>query len=297
MANAKEINRNEGTKEKFFLIGETGSGKTAQFLTLPGRKFIYVFDPSALNTLQGHDLEYESYCPDLLPLGAQSLTKGKSEGTKTGAAKEPTTYLEWEKDVESKLASGYFNQFDVIGFDSFTTFSDILMDRILWLNGRPGQQPQQDDWAAQMISIRNVVRTLTSLDKTLFFTGHVDLKQDEQTKRMVNQLLLTGQLRARLPLLFSEIYFCECRSSQSEIKYVIQTRPDRLNPKIRSTIRGLDMYHDVTIGDWSKPEDYGLGKVLRGLPASTAKGNQRPGVQSVHANQVAARVGQVVKGT
>lgn len=271
MPNAKEIARNGGTKEKFFLIGETGGGKTSQFLTLPGRKFIYLFDPSALNTLKGFDIEYEAFYPDLLPLGAQSLSKGKSEGAKTRAAQEPTTYLEWEKDFEGKLANGYFDGVDVIGFDSFTTFSDILMDRILWLNGRPGQQPQQDDWAAQMVSIRNVVRTMTALDKTLFFTGHVDMKQDDQTKRMVNQILLTGQLRSRLPLLFSEIYFCESRSSQNEVKYVIQTRPDRLNPKIRSTIQGMGMYEDVTIGDWSKPENYGLGKILRNRDAAAAK--------------------------
>jgi hypothetical protein len=292
MPNAREAARNENTKEKFFLIGETGAGKTSQFLTLPGRKFIYLFDPSALNTLKGHDVEYEAFYPDLLPLGAQSLTKGKSEGSKSRAAQEPKTYLDWEKDFEGKLDSDYFENYDVLGFDSFTTFSDILMDRILWINGRPGQQPQQDDWAAQMVSIRNVVRTMTAMNKILFFTGHVDMKQDEQTKRMVNQILLTGQLRSRLPLLFSEIYFCECRSTNSEIKYVIQTRPDRLNPKIRSTIQGLEMYEDVTIGDWKKPEDYGLGKVIRKLSAGKSGSN---GVQSLPPGKVATPNGQAAQ--
>jgi len=44
----------------------------------------------------------------------------------------------------------------------------------------------------------------------------------------------------------------------------VQTRPDRTNPAIRTTFKGLDMFHDVTIKDWDKPQDYGLGKLLKG---------------------------------
>ena len=54
--------------------------------------------------------------------------------------------------------------------------------------------------------------------------------------------------------------------------YYIQTSPDKLYPNIRTTFRGLDFWHDVTIRDFSKPTEYGLGALLKQagkLPAAT----------------------------
>lgn len=259
--NAKDATREQLGKEKFLVVGGTGSGKTTQFLTLPGKKFMYGFDPSMLNSLRGYDVDYEMFLPDVPNIAAQSLTKGKSDRPTAPGGSD--AYMLWEKDFTERDGDGFFDSYDVLGFDSFTTFSDMVMDRVLTLNGRSGQFPQQDDWGAQMITIQNVVRRLVGFNKTLFFTAHDELKQDDQTKRMINQILLTGRLRVKLPLLFSEIYHLESQSTAQEIKYVAQTRQDRLNPVIRCTLKGLDMFEDITIKDWNKPEEYGLGKILK----------------------------------
>jgi len=42
-----------------------------------------------------------------------------------------------------------FDNVDWIGYDSATLFLEIIMDRILYLNKRPGKQPEQADWAAR----------------------------------------------------------------------------------------------------------------------------------------------------
>ena len=55
MPNAKDSHAK--VAHKILILGKTGSGKTTQFLTLPGKKFIYLFDPNAILTLQdGSDL-------------------------------------------------------------------------------------------------------------------------------------------------------------------------------------------------------------------------------------------------
>jgi hypothetical protein len=261
MPNAKDITSEQVGKPKFLLVGPTGSGKTSQACTLPGKTFAYLFDPSALATLRGQDVEYEEFVPERLNLGAVSLSKGKSDPkTKTDA---PDIYTMWEKDFTIKQEEGYWDEIDNIVFDSFTTFSDIVMDRILFLNGRTGQFPQQDDWGGQMQTITNVVRTLTGMNKILLFTGHDEFRQDEASKRMQNTILLTGRLRVKVPLLFSDIWHMECVSTAGEHKYQAQTRPDKMNPAVRCTFRGLEMFHDMTIKDWSKPGEYGIGKLLR----------------------------------
>ena len=162
------------------------------------------------------------------------------------------------------VKTGGFDAYDNICFDSFTTFSDIVMDRVLQLNGRAGQFPQQDDWGGQMQTITNCVRTFVSMNKTLLFTAHDEFSQDKVTSRMQNIIMLTGKLRVKLPLLFSEILHLDCASTPTEIKYQAQTRPDRINPAIRCTFRGLEMFEDMTIKDWKNPKSFGLGRLLKG---------------------------------
>jgi hypothetical protein len=262
MPNAKDATEEQVGRPKFLLVGSTGSGKTAQMLTLPGKTFAYLFDPSALATLKGYDIDYEMFVPSRVNLGAISLSKGKSDPkTSTDA---PDIYTAWAKHADEMVSSGAFDAYDNICFDSFTTFADIVMDRILKLNGRVGQFPQQDDWGGQMQTITNCVRTFVAMNKVLLFTAHDEFKQDDATSRMQNIILLTGRLRIKIPLLFSEILHMDCASTPTEIKYQMQTRPDRMNPAIRCTFKGLKMFEDMTITDWKNPTKFGLGKLLKG---------------------------------
>jgi len=263
MPNAKQAHRK--AHEKFLLSGTPGSGKTAQFCTLPGKKFMYLFDSNALNTIIGQDIEYEEFLPDILSMDAVPLSKsGKAVAKRVVPGARADRYLAWEQDFEEKERTGFFNDIDWIGFDSLTTFGDIIMDYILLLNGRSGEFPQQDDYGPQMIALRNVFRSVTAMGPGIFVTAHEELIKDESSGRVMNQLLVTGKLRQRLPVLFSEIYHCECRSKANEEKFIIQTRPDRLNPNVRCTLPNLEMFHDVTIKDWSDPTKYGLGAIIAG---------------------------------
>ena len=262
MPNAKDF---QGGTEKFLVIGQTGSGKTTLFTTLPGKKFMYIFDPNALNSIQGQDIDYELFTPDVLDLKAKSLKKNVED--RATERLEPTTYVSWEQDFEWRIKSGFFNDYDALGFDSLTTFSDIVMDRIQFLNGRFGRQPEQDDWAAQINTIKKVIRAATSLPLNFFATAHKDLKQDQLTKKVEYQIVLPGQLRVKLPLLFSEIYNCDVvMNDKGKSEYRIQTKPDRYHPVARCTL-GLDQFADVTVPRGSKDNSqYGIGKILREHP-------------------------------
>jgi len=276
MPNAKDATLDNLGPNKSILLGYPGSGKTTQLLTLPGNTFAYLFDPSALASLRGYDIEYGEFVPDVVNLAAQSLTKGVGDPlTSLNLINAHEVYDEWENDFEKKVKERFFDPFDNIGFDSFTTFGDIVMDRILFLNKRPGRVPQQDDYGAQMGTIKNVVRTLVSLKKQILCTGHVDFVKDDVTGRVMNQPILTGKLRTRLPLLFSDIYYCECQSDAKQHKYVVQTRPDRFNPTVRCSLKGLEMYEDVTIANWNNPKEYGIGRLLRDARSRERAANSR----------------------
>lgn len=258
MANTKNLQGSD--HESVLLIGTPGSGKTTQFRTLAahGKMFLYVFDPNALSSLEGADIEYEMFSPDLLDINVRPLSN-KAKADRIIQADEPTTYPRWEKHFDEAYNSGFFDKFDYIGIDSFTTFSDAVMDRVLYLNGRLGKQPEQDDWSAQMITIQNVARTLSTLTKLFVATAHEEVRQDELTKRVFWQPVLTGRLRTRIPLLFSNIF--RCVSDQGQ--WFFDTVSDREHQYVRTSIKGLEPEIDVTIKDFERAGDYGLGAILK----------------------------------
>lgn len=236
-------------------------GKTTQFLTLPGKKFMYLFDPNARLSLRGHDVEFEEFMPDRINLSVQPLSKNvKGDKTTSHAS---TMYTEWEKDFDTKMKDGFFDQFDWLGMDSCTTFLDLIMDRILTLNGRYGTWPHQDDWGPQMIAFKNVVRAWTSMNKGIYFTGHLETKQDDNTKRIWEKPMMTGRLRDQIPLLFSDIFTLETETDKDgKPIYLLSTVNSRNQQFIRTSIRGLDPKQDVTI-DWKEPvEGQGLGGIV-----------------------------------
>ena len=259
MPNASNLARRK-PGSKILILGNTGAGKTTQFLTLPGKKFMYLFDPNAVLSIQGHDVDYEEFLPDNLDLGLTSLTKGK--GDVKSSMDGAKLYRSWEDNITEKIESGFFNAYDAIALDSFTTLSDMVMDGVLGINNRSGQWPQQDDYGPQMLTLTKIVRTLTSLNKCIYVTGHVEMKQDEVTKRIFQTPLMTGRLKAKLPLLFSEIFYAEAQTGRNnKVIYTLQTKPDRTNPIIRTTIMGTEVFEDVTL-DLSKSL---IGQGLGGL--------------------------------
>lgn len=256
------------TARRFLVVAKPGAGKTTQFLTLPGKKFAYLFDPNAMSSLEGYDVDCLEFLPRDLQLGLTSLSK---EGNKkadqikrTNKTAGAELYRAWEEDYEKRLQDRFFDQYDNIMFDSFTTLSDMVMDGILAVNGRAGQWPQIDDYGPQMLALTKIVRSLTSLGKTIYMTAHCQLKQDETTKRIVNEPLMTGQLKSKLPILFSDMLTLSVESDgKGNVAYVAQTRPDRYNEICRCSLRDVNFKEDITI-DWKRnPEGQGLGKLFK----------------------------------
>lgn len=247
---------------KFLMLGDTGSGKTTQLLTLPGKTFAYLFDPNAILSLRGSDIDYEEFLPDRLNLSVKSLSKDKG-GDKTTSHKN-SLFVEWEKDFDDKMNSGFFNDYDNVAFDSATTLLDLIMDRVLTINGRPGQWPQQDDYGPQMQVFINICRTLMSINKTIFMTGHLETKQDELTKKIFRGPMMTGRLKTKIPLLFSDIFVCEVENDgRGKIIHKIMTVPDRTTTTVRCSFRGLDPYEVVTLDFAKDLKDQGIGKLMR----------------------------------
>lgn len=259
MPNARDITVAE--PRKFLLLGDTGSGKTTQFLTLPGKKYAYLFDPNAKLSIQGHDIDYDEYLPTPVSAAVTSLKK-ESAGDKRSVTSS-TVYQKFESEFDERLKSGFFDPYQWIAFDSTTTLLDLIMDRVLTINGRFGQWPHQDDYGPSMIAFINLCRTVTAMGKGLYMTGHLETKQDDITKKITNRPMMTGRLVNKIPLLFSDVFYTDTDvDDKGKVVYRIQTVPNGMNRTIRTSIKGLEPFQNVTIDFHKTPIGQGIGGIL-----------------------------------
>lgn len=258
MPNARDVNGL--TEHKIFMLGYAGSGKTTQILTLPGKKYVHIFDQNALLSLRGHDIAYDTYMPDTIGAAAGSLTKGKGDKSSSTSS---DSYRRFESTFNERIQSGFFDQYDWICFDGATTLIDLTMDRVLTINGRFGQWPHQDDYGPVIVAFTNICRNVTAMGKSIYFTGHIETKQDDLTKKIQTQPMLVGRLVNKIPLLFSDIFVADVSvDEKGKPAYRIQTVPDAMTKTIRCSIKGLEPFESVTVDFTKPPEGQGLGGIL-----------------------------------
>lgn len=269
MPNAKDAG--DTAKDRILLIGSTGSGKTAQIWTLPGRKFAYIFDPNSMKTLQGCDLDYEEFYPEILELDA--TLKGFNKGTKDdkpATKREPTLYMRWVDDLNAKVEGGVLRDYDWLIIDSLTFLNKAVMDRQLFINGRYGDIEDLGDYRVVGSKLADLFGSIAGLREiNVLCTGHFQVFEDDKTKRIKTQISLPGKARNVLPLLFTNIWLCHTEESDDKkkpgLRYMVRTQPDpRGLTDIRNSIQGLELNEDVTIPSLTNAAagTQGIGRLL-----------------------------------
>lgn len=263
---------------KVLAVGEAGCGKTVQIATLPGRKFVYAFDPGTLPTLVTRkvDADVEEFLPDIATVDFS--LKGFNKGARSDASSrrkplEPAAYTSWEAHFNSWYDSGQLAAYDWICFDSLTLFVKAIMNRLLYLNNRYGDVEDLSDYRVVGNKLTSVFTAIASMKANLYVTGHLTTFQDETTKRITTQLGIPGASRDMLPKLFSNIWLLQA-AAEDKPGYTMLTRAEaRGFQALRTLIPDLPPRIDVTVKDWSRPENYGIGAVLKGakLPVAALK--------------------------
>lgn len=249
--------------ERILAVGAAGSGKTYQIRTLPGRKFVYFFDPAGKRSIQGADIDYEEFLPTATE--TDFTLKGFNKGAlsdKPKVKKEPTVYKRWEDDINSRYDSGFFLSYDWVIIDSLTLLSRSLMNRVLYLNNRYGDVEDLSDYRVVGNKLSDILVPLASMKVGLYMTAHLIERQNDITKRISTEIDLPGASRSILPKLCSQIW--ELRSTTDNARqYNMLTRAEpRGYAGLRTTIQGLEPVIDVTVKNPAQPEQFGIGAVL-----------------------------------
>lgn len=281
MPNAKDYK--DDTFNKILISSPVGCGKTTQFLTFPGRKFIYCFDHNALGALKGHEITYEQFLATKLNITVRPIPKGGASTTPAQSGEtrlKAQAYAQFEAHLMKSLDDGYFDSFDSIGLDSLTTLQDIALYDIQAREGRLDQPPHQDDYNLVKIQLSRIILTFCALDKPLLITAHTMYKQSELSSKMLEELIVPGMYKYTLPIPFDSHFRADYTINGDKKRFFLQSVKDNKNETLKSNIPGISGMQDVTIEDFNYPERYGIGKLLAEAKRNTASASTVPSSQS-----------------
>ncbi|MGI9489146.1 MAG: AAA family ATPase [Geminicoccaceae bacterium] len=256
-------------KSSWLLIGPTGSGKTTQFRTFPGKKFVYLFDPNAESSLKGIEYDKAEFFPEMGELDFMPRSIRKSGSIKRQGQRPKTVphqYIDWCNDINERWERGFFKQYDSVLLDSLTTFGKALMDATQHLQEDAGSEDMRTDYQLAGTRMTNALRQFMSLPCHILICAHNELMQDDLTGRLFRRILMPGSARAQVPLLCENVLITsvEIDRGTKQASYLAQTKPDRENPVCRTAIRNLDFQHDITIpaDKWRNPQGCGIGGLI-----------------------------------
>lgn len=187
----KETNLKHEAGYNCIVYGKSGVGKTYSIRTARKPVHIDSFDPGGTDVL--HDLiKKDIVIPDKRYEFEDPF--------------QPKAFARWMEQFDKRYNGGYFDYIGTYVLDSATTWAQCVMYYILNKDRRAGKQPFQQDWLPQMTYIENYCRKMLSMECDTILICHEDIDKDEMTGAIERAPLLTGKLKTRIPLLFSEIY-------------------------------------------------------------------------------------------
>lgn len=218
MPSAKDV-KPDSTFLKAFVCGDSGTGKSVFAGTFPKPIYLFNFDDAILSYM-GLDVEYEDY-----PLSAQGWVK-------------------FEKDFNAlrKLAKDDEFPYKTVVIDSITSWSDIAMERALSLD--PKRSPTGGPmWNVHYGMVKNLlegkVRQLLDLPANIVVIGHLTKLTDGETGSIIGiEPMLTGQLSAKVPAYFDEVYYATNKLVQGQTQFKLLTLAHG-HMKARSRLSGV----------------------------------------------------------
>lgn len=229
-------------KTNIFLIGPYRTGKTRCAIeTSPQPVLGHSFDPTGFDTVRNlHD-------------GVNFILDTQFEADDP---MRPTKFAQWDRVFRQMVRDKVFDNIGTYVLDSATTWTDAAMNAVLQKHGRAGQSPvskdwKQNDWTDQKTMIFNALAAILALPCNVIVTAHPTTFTDSVSGRVLSAPMLTGNLKDKVPLLFSFIFYSRATQTSTGIKYSLLTQPDGLynaGARIPSDVR-LEKFEEPNISN------------------------------------------------
>ena len=199
---AKEMTIGSVPLIKVFVLGGYGTGKSVFASTFPTPGFVMDFDDGMLS-YRGRDWDYETF-----------------EVSGKGWVKFETVYRHIKEAAES-------GKYKTIVLDSSTAMTDVAMERALQIDPKRSAEGGPI-WNVHYMIVRNLVgprlHNLLTFPCNIVVCGHWKVETDQKTGAIISvDPLLTGQLSAKVPGYFDEIYTAFTKMKEGKERYFLRT--------------------------------------------------------------------------
>ena len=226
----------QGTSHaKVLLLGPSGAGKTVAAATFPGKKLWLDFDnkiSSAANFYSQDKVMLESI--EVKQYGKMSIKPATGKPRMAQFQEDMAVYFKMH-DAKQKLP------FDTLIVDTITTLSDSLLEDYRYVSQTAVKRPNidqnsQSDYGLFATHFKQIIGRLLALECNVLFVGHTQMEQDEATGLRTNEILMPGQLKAKLGIYFEEVYFAKVNQKGER---VWQTQADGKTTFCRTQRRNM----------------------------------------------------------
>ena len=202
---------------KVLVLGDYGTGKSVFASSFPQPGYVFDFD-NGMVTYEGGDWLYDTFA-----------------ATAAG-------WVAFEKalpEVEKEIKAGNIK---TVVVDSLTSLGDCAMERAMQLDPKrsvEGGPIWNVHYQIQKNLVAPKIRRILSYPCNIVITGHWKVQQDAQTGSISSiDLLIVGDLSAKVPGYFDEVYAAGTTGMGSNLRYILRTAPYGLY-KARSRYSGV----------------------------------------------------------
>jgi len=239
---------NPSEQLKVLIYGDAGAGKTVFSCSFPGPVFVADFDGKVSSAAAHYrhvgesarveQIDYEDY-------------------TKRNEMDIP--FARWScklHELEQAAKTGEF-PYKTVVVDSLTFYADRCMEKVM--SDCPGiKGPQKGIPGLQHYGVLNptfkaqLARVL-ALPCHVVVTAHIEADKDELSGEIVYAPMLSGKLKAYIPILFPEVHRAYAETKAGVTKFLAQTKPDFKYKVIRSQIPGIANPYELSYESLAKP--------------------------------------------
>lgn len=226
---------------RLIILGEYGTGKTCCAMNCRFPVLLDSFDPGGTTS--------RLLTPYIKDHRILRMPIFERESLKT-----PKAFELYQAHFTKLINSGIFSKIGTYYPDSLTNLGDIIMYKVLHDDGKDTtDKPEWKHYLKQQLYLISIVKQWTALPCDVVTTGHIIPVRDEETDRTYYNMMITGKLSVKIPLLFNEIFIMLAKRTSTGTSYQFQTTSDN---KYKARTR-------MGAGIYKKYEEANIKKLLK----------------------------------
>lgn len=218
-----QFNSNLGTA--ILILGPAGSGKTSLGMRLFPKTYVFVAD-----------LNFESGKRYLQKINELPNVVGFDTASPDETGKPVQMNLRYDRMLKCFGEAHKNPDVDCVFVDSATFVEDIIKARICGATSEGATKlTGYDQWGQLILTWKSIIMQCRQSGKKTIFSAHQTKEKDESDQIFKYQIAVDGQIRAKFPALFSDVWRCEVVENDQKYRWMLRPLGNARQEDLKNT--------------------------------------------------------------